>query len=538
MFTSLFCFRYFYYFYFYFIDILQLRTPISSLSEIEFTSWIKQKISSSQTENGFHFIVNKKPICTEAFCAIFGISTYKFNVALETLDSPTIHGNALKKPRISGWKVFLATWFATLIATYCEIMPHSPNKYLPVYFTKEEVFFQAADAIKNDLNITISQSAFRKYWKENYKDVKISKNFKMGQCDFCLEIQRVKLQKGDTTAALKEMMSLHSKLHSASREYARKLRLKATAKSHEIMYLMYDGKVHTRMPHIWPLTKSLQTLTKLIMHVYGVSNFSENETQFYLFFPHWETGANVSVGILYDHILRSFQSMDHKRPSTLVIQVDNCVKEGKNKTILAFAAHLVHYGWFKKVKIISLIQGHTHDLIDQEFSLWAAGERRFSIESLLKISEFISKSFKSSSKKTSYTFIRQMFDWVGYFDQVLCDFSQHTDARLFKIYSENGHVVMKYKTNCLEKKWKGFIHPETQEEYGIQICHSYISFSPISIIPNSLSAETLNVITTNSAFEECLKPRDFTFWLNMAHDSTSYLSITEALPNESIIIIY
>jgi uncharacterized protein (UPF0210 family) len=97
---------------------------------------------------------------------------------------------------------------------------------------------------------------------------------------------------------------------------------------------------------------------------------------------------------------------------------------------------------------------------------------------------------------------------------------------------------MKYKTNCLEKKWKGFIHPETQEEYGIQICHSYISFSPISIIPNSLSAETLNVITTNSAFEECLKPRDFTFWLNMAHDSTSYLSITEALPNESIIIIY
>ncbi len=41
----------------------------------------------------------------------------------------------------------------------------------------------------------------------------------MGQCDFCLEIQRLKLQKGDTTAALNETMSSHSKLHSASREY-------------------------------------------------------------------------------------------------------------------------------------------------------------------------------------------------------------------------------------------------------------------------------------------------------------------------------
>ncbi len=56
------------------------------------------------------------------------------------------------------------------------------------------------------------------------------------------------------------------------------------------------------MSHIWPLTKSLKTLSKLIMHVYGVSIFSENETQFYLFLPHWETGANISVSILYDHI--------------------------------------------------------------------------------------------------------------------------------------------------------------------------------------------------------------------------------------------
>ena len=90
---------------------------------------------------------------------------------------------------------------------------------------------------------------------------------------------------------------------------------------------------------------------------------------------------NVAVvffqAILFDHILRAFQQMKHKRPSTLILQVDNCAKEGKNKTVFAFASHLVHFGWFKKVKIVSLIQGHTHDLIDQEFSVWSTAIKDF-----------------------------------------------------------------------------------------------------------------------------------------------------------------
>ena len=44
---------------------------------------------------------------------------------------------------------------------------------------------------------------------------------------------------------------------------------------------------------------------------------------------------------------------------------------GKNKTLYAFGAHLVHWNWFKEVLFVSLIQGHTHDLIDQEFSIWS-----------------------------------------------------------------------------------------------------------------------------------------------------------------------
>jgi hypothetical protein len=96
--------------------------------------------------------------------------------------------------------------------------------------------------------------------------------------------------------------------------------------------------------------------------VYGVSNFSNSTTHFYLNFPHWTAGPNLSITILYNSVLEYFTSITHQKPAKLVLQIDNCAKDGKNKYIFAFAAHMVYWGWFEEVLIVSLIQGHTHDL--------------------------------------------------------------------------------------------------------------------------------------------------------------------------------
>ena len=105
-----------------------------------------------------------------------------------------------------------------------------------------------------------------------------------------------------------------------------------------------------------------------------------------------------------------------------------------------------------------------------------------------------------------------MYDWTGYFAPVTADFSQYKDAQLFKIYQEtDGRVVMKYKTNCLEKHWKGFINSDDNSEYGIQVCISYVSMIPIHLVPKQLSPEILESIVTNSSYEECLKQKDFNF---------------------------
>ncbi len=42
--------------------------------------------------------------------------------------------------------------------------------------------------------------------------------------------------------------------------------------------------------------------------------------------------------------------------------------------------------------------------------------------------------------------IRQMFDWIQYFESVTTNFSNHTEARMFKFYKDiNSYIIMKLK---------------------------------------------------------------------------------------------
>ena len=123
-------------------------------------------------------------------------------------------------------------------------------------------------------------------------------------------------------------------------------------------------------------------------------NFSSESNHFYLGFSHWTARPNLSVTILIDSILQFFNTIKYNQPSQLYLQVDNCAKNGRNRIIFAFAAHLVHWGWFKEVNIVALIQGHTHDLIDGEFGTWAKEEEKRCIMSLHNVGNFISFTFK------------------------------------------------------------------------------------------------------------------------------------------------
>jgi len=477
-------------------------------------------------------VINGRKICLSAFCSIYGISEYKFNLASNTMNTPTIHRNR-SNVKLNKWNSFLESWFTDIMATFCDFMPNSNNRYLPTIFTKKSLHEMAAEQFEMNEGYTFSYLTFRKFWRNNFKQIKISKNFKMGVCDAYLEYKAMKLSNEKYADKLKYE---HNKLTSASRNFCNNLRARATQQSFLMLYMQFDGKQASYIPHIIPIPKESQNIQRIRTMVYGVKTFAENgDIHFYVSFPHWTAGANFSITLLYNSILRFFKKTKQQRPPQLIIQVDNCVKDGKNKVLYAFGAHLVHWNWFKEVLFVSLIQGHTHDLIDAEFSTWSLGERKRSILSLPKLDTFIKTSYLTS--KASYSIVRKVYDWSTYFSNVLVHFSSFSSYRLFKIYKNNlNKVIMMVKKNVLDSDWSGFSFPDSNEQNEITLCTSYLQTSPSSISPLPISEDITNSLATHNCFKSYYNHEDISFWNALNRDSTAYLQQTY-FSNEGIFFL-
>jgi hypothetical protein len=62
----------------------------------------------------------------------------------------------------------------------------------------------------------------------------------------------------------------------------------------------------------------------------------------------------------------SYQHLNVKHPKEFWIQIDNCVREGKNSVVFAFLHYIVHYEWFNTIYVLALFQEYIHHKIDQK----------------------------------------------------------------------------------------------------------------------------------------------------------------------------
>ncbi len=108
----------------------------------------------------------------------------------------------------------------------------------------------------------------------------------------------------------------------------------------------------TNLPQTNMIAKSQSSLWKLRTHITGVlvhTKSAHGKIAFsfvdILQYPH---GSNLTITILLK-VLLEFAELAQTFPHTLYIQMDNTVRENKNKYVLAFCAMLVEVGIFKKV---------------------------------------------------------------------------------------------------------------------------------------------------------------------------------------------
>jgi hypothetical protein len=96
------------------------------------------------------------------------------------------------------------------------------------------------------------------------------------------------------------------------------------------------------------------------------------------------------------HVIADVRRRKGRLPPTLRIQADNCTRENKNIYMFALCAALVGLGYFLEVQLCFLIVGHTHEDIDQRFSIISNTLKRTNIDSLKELLELVQRG-------TSYT---------------------------------------------------------------------------------------------------------------------------------------
>ena len=135
-------------------------------------------------------------------------------------------------------------------------------------------------------------------------------------------------------------------------------------------------------------------------------------------------GSNLILEVLNQTLL----DLDSKNllpthpESVFYLQVDNC-GENKNRSMFAFLADLVRRRVFHKIKAGFLMVGHTHEDIDQFFSVISQHLKQLHVicpdqPSLLKE---IQNAFKDMSEKPEVIVLSafQIFDYIKFYDPVL-----------------------------------------------------------------------------------------------------------------------
>ena len=224
-----------------------------------------------------------------------------------------------------------------------------------------------------------------------------------------------------------------------------KHREKARRHPEKYMSIITDGMDQAKLnfPHYTRDSKGNTSLPTSLMGVlvHGVATF------FYVVPHSMKGGANENITALIlsiKKLQKQYEAQQRTWPSVLYVQLDNTTKDNKNKFVLAVLAEFVSSGVFRKVKLSFLYVGHTHEDIDQIFSVVSRALRNTNV---LTIKDFLDMLYekvmqnKTQSNKQKGAVYAQVLAWVwnvhGWTELVRDKkFAQYTRYHVFRFTIE------------------------------------------------------------------------------------------------------
>jgi hypothetical protein len=111
------------------------------------------------------------------------------------------------------------------------------------------------------------------------------------------------------------------------------------------------------------------------------------------------------------HVIANVRQRKGRLPPTLQIQADNTTRENKNIYMFALCIALMGLGYFQEIQLCFRIVEHTHEDIDQRFSIISNTLKRTNIDSLKELMQLVEIRTSYKEAFVSGWHLENVRDW-------------------------------------------------------------------------------------------------------------------------------
>ncbi|XP_065906896.1 uncharacterized protein [Dysidea avara] len=438
-------------------DALSYHCAFDSKTSVDQNEWLIQYFATHcpLTTDGLKdiknivYIVKGKIVCFKLWLEVLSVSMSRFYRLRRQFVEFGDTTNAVKQQRrrsLSPKTLEALTWMEHYFNKIGDKRPDKDAILLPTCLTEKRIHEILLDQLYHgDESKGICLSQFNKLYRQEFKNVSIPKQCRFSKCDFCILI-KLESSKATTSSEerkrLEELLRDHISLQNQERQRYRKNQLEAAETPGGCLSLIIDGmdQNKTNIPSLVRVSKSCQNLWTLRTHLTGVvvHGLGHHCLFDYLQWPH---DCNLTLtAILF--ILEEI-STSRVLPSKLYVQMDNCVRENKDKFVYAFMSYLVEINIFSEIEIGFLMVGHTHEDVDQRFSQLS---QYLSKRSATTMEDMLRSAKTSNPDVVHASVMEKVFDirkWISPHIEVI---KYHTEPHVFLFKRDaSGKVVMQYK---------------------------------------------------------------------------------------------
>ena len=224
--------------------------------------------------------------------------------------------------------------------------------------------------------------AFKKYFEDNWSNmITFRKLGTHDRCDTCVELTKLRREHPDkrerqlAAAALRAHLNrmFDDRRMDSRLTHLSELSTSPSSSVQSVLHIRIDGmdQAKFKCPRNMESAKMFSTLWRPTLHNVGI--ICEGVCEIYLVMPADEAkGSNMEVSSLtyaLDLCNSELISKGLRMPDHLSVTYDNTGREGKNQHMAIWLAWLVASGKFRSAQDGQGEKGHTHNKIDQRFSV-------------------------------------------------------------------------------------------------------------------------------------------------------------------------